>query len=78
MHRSREKLKMVEGDGGRFLGNHALEFFEISWECYHHPNASPHETIFRWMHGYRENAKMAIGDGGLFLENCALEFSEIA
>jgi len=46
MHESREKLKMAEGDGGQFLGNRALEFSEISWACYHHPYASPHETNF--------------------------------
>jgi len=26
MHQSREKVKMAEGDGGRFLENRALEF----------------------------------------------------
>jgi len=46
MHRSQEKLKMVEGDEGRFLGNHTLEFAKIAWECYHHPYASPRETTF--------------------------------
>jgi len=46
MHRYREKIKMAEGDGGLFLGNHALEFAEIAWECYHHPYASPHKTTF--------------------------------
>jgi len=46
MHRSREKLKMPEGDGGLFLGNHALEFDEISWACYHRPYASLQEATF--------------------------------
>jgi len=46
MHGSREKLKMAEGEGGRFLGNHVMEFVEIAWECYYHPYASPHETYF--------------------------------
>ena len=46
MHEFREKLKIVEGDGGRFLGNRALEFAEISWACYHSPYASTHETTF--------------------------------
>ena len=46
MHGSQEKLKMAEGDGGRFLGNCALEFSEIAWACYHHPYASPHEIGF--------------------------------
>lgn len=44
MHGSRGKLKMAEGDGGRFIGNHALKFTKISWAHYHHPYASPHET----------------------------------
>lgn len=30
MHECREKLKMAEGDGGRFLGNSALAFSEIA------------------------------------------------
>jgi len=46
MHGSQEKLKMDEGDGGQFHGNLALYFVEISWECYHHPYASPHEKYF--------------------------------
>jgi len=45
MHGSRGKLKMAEGDGGQFLGNRVLEFVEIACACYHHPYASPHETI---------------------------------
>jgi len=47
MHGSQEKLKMAEGDGGQFLGNHALEFSEITGACYHHPYASPHEIVFQ-------------------------------
>jgi len=47
MHRSREKVKIYEGDGGQFPGNRALEFSEIAWVCYHHPYASPHEAIFQ-------------------------------
>lgn len=46
MHGSREKLKMAEGDGGRFLGNRALQLVKISWECYHYPYAFPHKTNF--------------------------------
>jgi len=30
MHEYQENLKMVVGDGGRFLENYALEFVEIS------------------------------------------------
>jgi len=30
MHGSREKIKMVEGDGGQFLENCALEISEIA------------------------------------------------
>ena len=44
MHEYRENAKMVEGDGGQFLGNYALEFAEIALACYHHPYASPPET----------------------------------
>ena len=47
MHRSFEKLKMVGGDGGRFLGNRVLKCVEISWSCYHHPYVSPHEITFQ-------------------------------
>jgi len=37
---------MDEGDGGQFLGNCALEFAKISWACYHHPYAPPHQKGF--------------------------------
>jgi len=46
MDGSREKLQMVEGDRGQFIGNRALEFAEFDWACYHHPYASPNETTF--------------------------------
>lgn len=35
---------MVVGDGGWFLENFALEFYEMAWACYYHPYASTHET----------------------------------
>ena len=50
MHESREKIKMAESDGGQFLENHALEFVEIAWACYH--VHLPMKQIFKWMHGY--------------------------
>ena len=49
---------MFEGDGGQFLGNHVLEFVEISWACYHHPYASPPETSWQmdaWFSSYDKN-----------------------
>ena len=32
---------MADGDGGRFLGNRALELGEIAWACCHRPYTTP-------------------------------------
>jgi len=55
MHGFWENAKMVEGDGGQFLRNRALEFAETSWECYHHSYASPPKTgwkMYAWFSSY--------------------------
>ena len=46
MHGYGENEKMAEGDGGRFLGNRALELAKIAWACFHHPYTTPHKTVF--------------------------------
>ena len=58
MHRFREKLKMVVGDGSQFLEKCALEFAKITSSCYHHPYASPPQTnwqIDAWFSIYGKN-----------------------